>query len=95
MSLAMLLDASSAIETAPTLLSIANQPRATVAVPTKPEKLRIVVNRDLWQSEIEKGIPEDFKAMEVTRFEGDRVDKYYFSPRGLRFRSVKAVLRSL
>lgn len=41
------------------------------------------------ESEMKRGVPQWFRVQEVTRAFGIRVDKYYFSMEGHRFRSIK------
>ena len=50
-----------------------------------------------WPTEPEedKGIPSNFLVQEVQRKTGGQVDKYYYSPSGVKYRSVAAVNRML
>ena len=96
MSLTMLLDASRAIEAAQGLVSMSTCPQYASQVSTEPEEaLRLEINRMPYASGIEGQIPRNFMVKEIPRKSGTRSDKYYYSPEGECFRSVKAVLRSL
>jgi hypothetical protein len=44
--------------------------------------------------EIEKGVPSHFRVSEVRRKVGNCVDKYYYSPLGKKYRSIKEIKKS-
>ena len=47
------------------------------------------------ETELRKGIPANFCVEEVPRSDGTRVDKYYYSPAGKRYRSVTEVKEAM
>ena len=94
MSCHMLLHASEALDAAETLLNIGKRSEVFTDAPTEPENVRIIIKRAVWAAEIEKGIPANFMVKEIARKCGTRFDKYYYSPAGDCFRSIKEVLRA-
>jgi hypothetical protein len=96
MSLTMLLDAYSVTEAAQGLILLSTCFQYDSQASTEPEEtLRIEINRIPYESGIEGQIPRNFMVKEIPRKSGTRSDKYYYSPEGECFRSVKAVLESL
>ena len=47
--------------------------------------------REPSENEMRRGLPEWFRVQEVPRNFGNRLDKYYFSMDGNKFRSIKEV----
>jgi len=49
--------------------------------------------REPTDKEMRRGLPEWFRVVEVSRDYGGKIDKYYFSINGQKFRSIEEVKR--